>query len=280
MNFSPAPGQGSPLTVRRLTAEDCPQVSDLCRHSPYRYLAPRLNLEAFGYEEQTVPSWGVFAANGSLCGLVTRFGNTLMAADGTGLCASAAAELADSLAGLAGIRGTAELIRNMRQRLRAYRASGTEASTLMRLAEPPRLPAQTVSLSRRAAASDLDALADFYSNAWSMHRSRENVAAKIETGRVFIVEVTPPGSNHAKIASCALLNVEGASEGLIGGVYTAPEYRGRGYAAACTAALSRDLQSAGKTPCLFFENPVAGRVYMRLGFTPVGSWSLLYVQRT
>ena len=71
--------------------------------------------------------------------------------------------------------------------------------------------------------------------------------------------------------------MEGTDAGLIGGVFTAASARGRGYASACTAALSLDLQRDGKLPCLFYENPAAGRVYRRLGFEEAGQWAVLYL---
>ena len=110
-----------------------------------------------------------------------------------------------------------------------------------------------------------------------MYRSRSNVERKLKTTRVFVVEVPETHRRPAKIVSCALLNVEGENGGLIGGVYTQPEARGKGYAAACTTALCLDLQRDGKIPFLFYENLVAGRVYRRLGFEEIDRWAVLYV---
>ena len=56
-----------------------------------------------------------------------------------------------------------------------------------------------------------------------------------------------------------------------------PTVRGRGYAAAVVSYLSLYLQQRGKLPVLFYENPVAGRVYRRLGFEEVGRWAVLYL---
>lgn len=125
--------------------------------------------------------------------------------------------------------------------------------------------------------ADAALLSELYADAGAMSRDRPNVAAKLGTGRVFVVEEAETGRRKRRIASCALLNVESSDAGLIGGVYTLPAARGKGYAAACTAALSIDLQQDGKVPVLFYENPVAGRVYRRLGFTEAGRWAVLHV---
>jgi GNAT superfamily N-acetyltransferase len=59
---------------------------------------------------------------------------------------------------------------------------------------------------------------------------------------------------------------------VINGVYTPPERRGRGYAAALTAALVDRGYAEGKAfACLYVDqrNPASNRCYAKLGFAPV-----------
>jgi RimJ/RimL family protein N-acetyltransferase len=60
--------------------------------------------------------------------------------------------------------------------------------------------------------------------------------------------------------------------GRIGPVYTPPERRGRGYAAAVTTLATRRLLDAGATPMLHTDlgNPTSNGVYARLGYEQVG----------
>jgi ribosomal protein S18 acetylase RimI-like enzyme len=60
--------------------------------------------------------------------------------------------------------------------------------------------------------------------------------------------------------------------GCIGGVYTEPLYRGRGYAREVTSAISSDIVSSGATAMLHVErgNTPAIRVYRRLGYRVAG----------
>lgn len=54
-------------------------------------------------------------------------------------------------------------------------------------------------------------------------------------------------------------------------VYTPPEHRGRGYAAAVTAEISRAAQKAGADAVLLFTdlaNPTSNGVYARIGYRP------------
>jgi RimJ/RimL family protein N-acetyltransferase len=58
----------------------------------------------------------------------------------------------------------------------------------------------------------------------------------------------------------------------VGYVYTPPDLRGRGYATAATAALSRQLLDSGRRFCVLFTdlaNPISNRIYARLGYVPV-----------
>ncbi len=58
----------------------------------------------------------------------------------------------------------------------------------------------------------------------------------------------------------------------IGYVYTPPEWRGRGYASACVAALSQRVLDAGRRFCFLYtdlSNPTSNAIYQRIGYVPV-----------
>jgi RimJ/RimL family protein N-acetyltransferase len=58
----------------------------------------------------------------------------------------------------------------------------------------------------------------------------------------------------------------------IGPVWTLPEHRGRGYATALVAALSRELLASGKRELFLVTdqaNPTSNAVYARIGFVPL-----------
>jgi GNAT superfamily N-acetyltransferase len=274
--MSSAIGLPGSQSIRPLTEADAPSFDAFCARYPLRLLTPRLNIEAHGFHSAAVRSWGVFEGE-AMDGLLMRFFNTAVVVDRDGSCAATLAHVIDQESGLAGIRGTLEAVLGVQAALRRYTPTDWEDSFFLLLRHPPSCPPETLSLARRAGAGDLEKLAELYGGAGGMYRSRANVAAKLAETRVFVVEEPEQGRLPARIVSCALLNVEGRDAGLIGGVYTLPAARGKGYAAACTAALSLDLQRDGKMPCLFYENPFAGRVYQRLGFEDAGRWGVLYL---
>ncbi len=61
----------------------------------------------------------------------------------------------------------------------------------------------------------------------------------------------------------------------IGPVYTPPEYRGKGYATACVAALSQKLLDQGCHSCFLFTdlaNPTSNHIYQKIGYHPICDW--------
>ncbi|MBM7541314.1 GNAT family N-acetyltransferase [Amphibacillus cookii] len=73
-------------------------------------------------------------------------------------------------------------------------------------------------------------------------------------------------------ASTALENDHSA---MISAVGTHPNFTGQGLATVCLAQLVCDVLSEGKSLYLFYDNPIAGKLYDKLGFQHVGRW-LMY----
>ena len=63
---------------------------------------------------------------------------------------------------------------------------------------------------------------------------------------------------------------------MIGGVFTLPECRNKGYATAVVGRLCSFLLEHKITPILFFENPKAASIYHRLGFKDFGKWFMYF----
>ena len=97
--------------------------------------------------------------------------------------------------------------------------------------------------------------------------SEELVARSLRIGAgemIWEVDGTPVAQ------ACAKPVVAGSSR--IGPVYTPPEHRGHGYAAAVTAAASRWALDAGARQVVLFTdlaNPTTNRLYPRIGYRPV-----------
>ena len=69
----------------------------------------------------------------------------------------------------------------------------------------------------------------------------------------------------------------------IGMVYTPPQFRGRGYASNCVAALTRRLLDSGRSFCFLFTdlaNPTSNKIYQAIGYRHVCDFrKILFVPR-
>jgi len=92
---------------------------------------------------------------------------------------------------------------------------------------------------------------------------REGMLRRIHDGTVWVWEDETGALVHLTGASRPMLGVS-----RIGPVYTPTDRRGRGYASATVAAVSRTLLDEGARVCLFTDqaNPVSNGIYERLGF--------------
>lgn len=92
-----------------------------------------------------------------------------------------------------------------------------------------------------------------------------DITPGIERGWVFLWEDGKPVSMALK----ARPTDRGMS---VGGVYTPPELRGKGYATSCVAELSRNILQSGKEFCTLYTdlaNPTSNSIYMKMGYKPI-----------
>lgn len=89
--------------------------------------------------------------------------------------------------------------------------------------------------------------------------------SRIERGRLWVWE------NEGRVVSVAghQATLFGATR--VGPVYTPPSDRGRGYAGALTAHVTRQLLDAGSQVCLHTDlaNPTANKIYAAIGYRPL-----------
>ncbi|MFJ1457737.1 GNAT family N-acetyltransferase [Nocardia sp. N2S4-5] len=121
---------------------------------------------------------------------------------------------------------------------------------------------------RRAGESDIGLCAR-----WSEQMRREEgigmsaeaIRARIALGRWWLWE------NGGATVAMAAYQSRAYGWTRIGPVYTPPERRGRGYASALTAHVSKLLRDNGSEVCLFTDiaNPTSNKIYRAIGFEPV-----------
>ncbi|QFT89515.1 Acetyltransferase (GNAT) family protein [Bacillus sp. THAF10] len=104
--------------------------------------------------------------------------------------------------------------------------------------------------------------------------------AYIDCEKIKIVETSNRNYYVAidgKMVACAATVKETETSAIIIGVFTDPEFRGKGYGTEVLIALFDQLLIEGKVPYLFYSNPAARSVYKNLGMDEVCEWRVLYV---
>lgn len=261
------------MTTRKLIEADREDYLALVSQEPVLNLYFLGNAAALCFDDPIWEVWGDFVG-GTLVGVLMRYTAGWNVYDTPGTDLEAFARIIDNHPIIARrLQDNVQTAPSLLPLLRNYVPTRVEEQTLCRLrAEDFRDDAPPWPV-RRATWRDLEVLAQFYARAEEMTRSRPGVERPLRDGRVFVVE------EGGEIVSAALTNAEIPGMAMIGGVYTPPRHRGRGYARACVAALCRELLAEGKTPVLYYGNPAAGHVYRRLGFIPIGTWRSVRLAR-
>jgi RimJ/RimL family protein N-acetyltransferase len=98
------------------------------------------------------------------------------------------------------------------------------------------------------------------------HFERDDIATRIEDRRIWLWE-----DESGEVVHLTAFNAPSFGVARVGPVYTLREHRGRGYAGAAVAAVSRLLVEVGAQVCLFTDqaNPTSNKVYARVGYVPV-----------
>lgn len=148
-----------------------------------------------------------------------------------------------------------------------------------RIAAPRNIPGRL----RTATAHDVDWLAAWQrrfieqtdlSAAERAADMRGVVAARVSQGEMVYWSVEGrPVSSAAYVPT-----TPAADAGRINAVFTFEEERGKGYASACVAALSRRLLGRGWRYCLIFadrNNPTTTRIYPRLGYREIAGFATI-----
>lgn len=96
--------------------------------------------------------------------------------------------------------------------------------------------------------------------------TRDVLRYRLRAGSVFVWEDESKRPVHLTVASVPSYGVS-----RIGPVYTPKEHRGRGFASAAVAEVSRRILDAGHRVCLFTDqaNPTSNKIYEALGYRPV-----------
>jgi predicted GNAT family acetyltransferase len=179
-----------------------------------------------------------------------------------------AADVAPNLPGVSGAAATAAFFAGCWAETRRVPAAPEEGMRLYELAAL-RPPTGVLGELRVATAGDVDLLlawlVGFEADTGAAASPPATLRRRVDAGLVWIWD------NGAPMAMASLTpTLAGVSR--VGLVYTSPDERGRGYGAACTAAISKVALETGSSRCILYtqlSNPRSNAIYRRLGYEPI-----------
>lgn len=125
----------------------------------------------------------------------------------------------------------------------------------------------------KATIDDLEELFTFYMSIEELEmteESRESFGQEVitNTGSIYFIKI------GGQIIAAATITAVNSMNGTVIGVATDKNYRGQGYAKACLSKLCSEVISLGKMAVLFYDNPIAGKLYKSIGFVDVNRWAI------
>ncbi|MFC0297186.1 GNAT family N-acetyltransferase [Geobacillus jurassicus] len=259
--------------IRRLTAEDHQQVFSFLRQDPSFNLFIIGDIESFGYDADFQDVWGQFDDAGSLKAVLLRYYDSFIPYAPDDFDADGVARLIRETARSSSIQlsGKAEIAKQFEGRLPLGRKR-TLYFCECQTDEYARQENGSFAV-KQAGLADVDRILDLRRRIPEFETrpsSRDMLVKGMETNsaRTYYIE------QDGRMVATASTSAENSLSAMIVGVCTDQEHRGKGYASAIVAKLVCDLLAEGKMPCLFYDNPDAGRIYRRLGFRDIGLWAM------
>ena len=260
--------------IRKLNKDDHESVMELICHKPAENLFIIGDIEAYGYDSDIQEIWGQFQ-NGRLIAVLLRYDLNYIPFSEQHYDVKGFAEIINRNPEKIEISGLKHLIeplqklinRDVRKLSETYYAKCTglnyevdeerikRANYLM-----PSEYQENVEM--------LQSIPEFSTGNFSVE-ARER-AEKFKTGRTYIVR-----NEQGTMVASASTTAENSQSAMIVGVGTRPGFERRGFATLCMEKLCSEILAEGKSLCLFYDNPAAGKIYKRLGFTDIGLWTMI-----
>lgn len=264
------------IPLRKLTNQDRAQVYAYIHDEPEINLFLYGDVEAFGLEGDTVEGFAAETADGWDYLLLRYLDNFLLYSRREAYDVSGAAAFlnARSFNGLSGKCGLLE------QLVPLLPGRVGQPTFMARLNAVQNLPQMSQSFGiRRLVPDDARPLVEFYTQIKEFRATYFGCEEKaVEEKRLSL-------STHGrcwgafqdgKLVATASSAAENSISAMVVGVATLPACRRQGLAGGLVGRLCTELLQDGKKfLCLFYDNPLAGSIYHRIGFEKIGRYMLV-----
>jgi predicted GNAT family acetyltransferase len=260
--------------IRLLTEKDRDQVLVFAGDRPAENLFILGDIEAFGMEGDSITLWGDYDEKGNLLSILLRYlGNFIpYARDSEALDGRAWAKVMLESGQLKNLSG----LQNLVERIIPHIKMPVTKKQLCHYAKRDlHFP-----IERALMRKDVKML--FPEEAEKVVELRHSIfigyaetSSALQTNmnkgisRTYYIE-----RNNEPVSSVSTV-AETKGAAMIVGVCTKKEYEHQGFATSCLIKTISALSAEHKQPCLFYDNPSAGRIYEKLGFVPIEKWMMV-----
>ncbi|WP_017729311.1 GNAT family N-acetyltransferase [Halalkalibacterium ligniniphilum] len=258
--------------IRQLTIQDNEACMNLLKKQPAENLFIIGDIEAYGYKQDFQMLWGDFGEQGELRGVLLKYqGNYIPYAPGAFDAQGLALIISQDpnaaiISGLESV--TAKVLPYVMTPLGKTRSLYyAKCNTAEKIEYDER-----TNLVKRASIHDVEKIIDLYKGVeeFSSTETVEDKKRNMEKGvsRTYFIE------EDGDMISAASTAAENSFAAMIVGVCTHNDHRRKGFASQCMSKLCLDVLREGKSLCLFYDNPAAGRIYKRIGFEDIEKWTM------
>ncbi|MBJ7960800.1 GNAT family N-acetyltransferase [Bacillus cereus group sp. N28] len=258
--------------LKKLTQNDHEQVLSFLKEEAAMNLFIIGDIEAFGYDTAFQELWGTFKENGTLKSILLRFHDAFIPYSKEDFVTSDYEALLSVYKPLK-LSGKSTIVERF-ETAPSIQLGAKNEMYFCECLDDNNLPSTPVQETiKHATLDDVERIMKLRSNIAEFPTANESEkilrqALETNTGRTYYIE-----KGGAIIAS-ASTSAENSLSAMIVGVCTHPNYRGNGYASLILQKMIQDFTKEGRTLCLFYNNPAAGRIYKRLGFKDIGMWTM------
>ncbi|MFT8321293.1 MAG: GNAT family N-acetyltransferase [Bacillus sp. (in: firmicutes)] len=259
--------------INQLTAKDHSIVLSFLQKEPSINLFILGDIEAFGYETSFQKLWGEWKNNNLKAVLLQYYDSFIFyAEEASSFDVHGFARILQSTTMPVKLSGRSELVEQF-EHIPGLILSSKSVTFFSECSSMDSLPSSDKTI-KEAAIQDVDRIISLRKTIKEFKLSPNShdmlkKAIQTKTGRTYYIE-----NQQQEIIACVSTTAETSLSAMIVGVCTRPDSRNHGLASSLLTLLVDTLLQEKQTVCLFYDNPIAGKLYKKLGFIDIGNWTM------
>ncbi|WP_144554971.1 GNAT family N-acetyltransferase [Bacillus sp. X1(2014)] len=257
--------------IRKLTDQDHQRVLAFLSDEPSMNLFIIGDIEAFGYSSESQELWAEFDEQNMIIAVLLRFHQSFIPYAKEDFDTSGFVSIMKNYSQPILLSGKSEIVAKF-EPYDELQLGKKQVTYFAECRTDECLSPDNV-VYKKASIEDVDQILELRKSIEEFYvrdDARDVLIQSIEanTSRTYFTE------DNGIMTACVSTAAENSMSAMIVGVCTRKEYRRKGLATSIMKKVVQDVLNEGKTLCLFYDNPEAGRIYKRLGFKDIGMWSM------